>query len=69
MQNDPTISALLQAVSQLGVAVVFVLAWYNERKERQAVQNLLTQTQETHQAEIIKLIEQIITAIRITPSV
>lgn len=37
MQPDATVQAIISLAGQLGTAVVFILAWLAERKERQAL--------------------------------
>ncbi len=56
--TDPTISAIVQLASQLGVAAIFILAWWQERKERQGLQAQMTEMQTAHRAEMLKIIEQ-----------
>lgn len=55
---DPTIQAIVQLASQLGVAAIFILAWWQERKERQQTQAQLLEMQTAHRAEMLKIIEQ-----------
>ncbi len=55
---DPSIQAIVQLASQLGVAAIFILAWWNERKERQQLQAQLIEMQTAHRLEMLKILEQ-----------
>jgi hypothetical protein len=56
--TDPTVAALIQLASQLGIAAIFILAWWQERKERQALTSQMTAMQDAYRAENLKVIER-----------
>lgn len=41
VSNDTNLTGIVGLVGQLGISAIFIWLYYNERKERQAVQNTL----------------------------
>lgn len=58
MTSDPGLQALLSLIPNLGVAVVFIAAWFQERKERQELNAKMYEMQTAHRAEMLKIIEK-----------
>lgn len=55
---DPTLAAMLALIPNLGVAVVFIAAWFQERKERQELNAKMLEMQTAHRAEMMRVLEK-----------
>lgn len=56
--NDPIVQPVLTLVGQLGLAGFFLLAWWQERKERQDIQRKLEELHERHKDELLKVLDR-----------
>lgn len=55
---DPVLSTFLALIPNLTIASVFILAWWQERKERQSLNDKMLEMQTAHRQEMLKIIEQ-----------
>lgn len=56
--SDPIVQPVLTLVGQLGLAGFFLLAWWQERKERQDVQRKLEELHAAHKDELLKVLDR-----------
>lgn len=58
MPVDTTQNALLALIPNLSIAAVFIVAWFQERKERQELNRQMLELQTAHRLEILKILEK-----------
>jgi len=56
--SDPILSSILALIPNLTIASVFILAWWQERKERQCLNDKVLEMQTAHREEMLKIIER-----------
>lgn len=69
MTVDPGLQALITLIPNLGVAVIFIAVWFQERKERQELNANMLAMQTAHRAEMLKIIDkqfEIMAALQLT---